>query len=219
MVSRKLIQAHGRQCLGLGTSNATSKGSDYSFRPRTNSSKSVDPHPTRRSTPGAQYGEIFGGMQPQYLSTGSPGPTRTRPPGQKVRKPYKILRLPVVHKGQPSIGNPYRTAPTDRLHNISICLMHAWGCVQWACARARDSGTVQLACSRTARAATAAAAGAWSGRPGTCGRIVWATNMPVAGGGAGALLGGRVGAGEVLRVQNERAQMGDGAMGRYAGGC
>ena len=31
--------------------------------------------------PTPQYGETFGGMQPQYL--GSPGPTQTRPPGQK----------------------------------------------------------------------------------------------------------------------------------------
>ena len=58
MVSRKLIQAHGRQC--LGTSNATSKGSDYSFRPLTNSPKSVDPYPTRGSTPAAQYGKALG---------------------------------------------------------------------------------------------------------------------------------------------------------------
>ena len=58
LVSRKLIQAHGRQC--LGTSNATSKGSDYSFRPLTNSLKSVDPYPTRGSIPAAQYGKALG---------------------------------------------------------------------------------------------------------------------------------------------------------------
>ena len=46
-----------RQC--LGTSNANSKGSDYSFRPHTNS-QSVDPHPTTGSTSAAQYGTLLG---------------------------------------------------------------------------------------------------------------------------------------------------------------
>jgi hypothetical protein len=61
LVSRKLIQAHEWEaCKCLGTSNATSKRSDYSVRPRANSSKSVDPHPTRGSTPTAQYGKALG---------------------------------------------------------------------------------------------------------------------------------------------------------------
>jgi hypothetical protein len=34
----------------------------------------------------------FGGMQPQYLS--SPGPTRTRPPGQKPKAPTGSPRVP-----------------------------------------------------------------------------------------------------------------------------
>ena len=59
MVSRKLTEAHVRQ--RLGTSNANSKGSDYSFRPQTNSeAQSVDPHPTTRSTSAAQYGKALG---------------------------------------------------------------------------------------------------------------------------------------------------------------
>ncbi len=90
----------------LLTSNATSKGSDYSFRPRANSSKSVDPHPTRGvhrgSAPAAQYGNAFGGMQPQYLS--SPGPTRTRPPGQKRTNPPGGPQKPGVAKSLPPTG-------------------------------------------------------------------------------------------------------------------
>ena len=49
--------AHVRQC--LGTSNANSKGSDYSFRPQA-SYQSVDPHPTTWSTSAALYGTLLG---------------------------------------------------------------------------------------------------------------------------------------------------------------
>ena len=57
LVSRKLTEAHVRQC--LGTSNANSKGSDYSFRPQA-SYQSVDPHLTTGSISAAQYGTLLG---------------------------------------------------------------------------------------------------------------------------------------------------------------
>ena len=91
MVSRKLTEAHVRQC--LGTSNANSKGSDYSFRPQT---KSVDPHPITGSTSAAQYGTLLGECS-HCTGLSSLGPTWIRLPRTEtfrvVPKSREIINL------------------------------------------------------------------------------------------------------------------------------